>query len=191
MMNKILLLAIGFLINAASYSQNNYLMDKNHSKLSFSITDFGVAHVNGVFKNFDFTILMSKGDFTSAVITMTADVNSISTGAKLRDKHLLNSSWFEAEKYPEMIFKSNSIKKDAEENYRLEGKITIRGITKQMVFDVVCHGKILNSVTNKNSVRCTISGKLNRQDFALGTEALALAIGNEVDVKLEVEFVMN
>jgi polyisoprenoid-binding protein YceI len=190
-MNKILLLAFGFLINTAMFSQNSYSLDKNHSKLSFSVRNFGVTHVNGVFKSFDVTMSMGKDDFTNAVIKMTADVNSISTGIEQRDKHLLTSSWFEAEKYPELIFKSTSIKRDTKQNYKLEGKITIHGITKQIVFDVIYNGKILNSVTKKYSVGYTISGKLNRQDFTVGTEALASATGNEVDVMSDVEFVMN
>ncbi len=59
--------------------------DKAHSKLGFSITHMMVSDVEGSFRNFEATIASSKPDFSDAVISLSADVNSVNTEDDKRD----------------------------------------------------------------------------------------------------------
>jgi polyisoprenoid-binding protein YceI len=190
-MKKLVVATVITLLTATSYSQNSYVLDKNHSKLSFIVMHFGISHVEGNFKSFDVTLEANSEDFTDAVIEMTADVKSINTEVEMRDKDLMNDNWFSVEKFPALSFKSTSFIKEADNNYKLAGNITIHGITKPIVFDVVLNGKALNPMTLKYSVGFTVTGKLNRNDFEIGTEPFAAVVGNEVDLKSNVEFVVN
>jgi polyisoprenoid-binding protein YceI len=56
------------LLAALSYSQNNFILDKNHSRLGFSAMHFGISHVEGRFKSFEANMKASKEDFTDAEI---------------------------------------------------------------------------------------------------------------------------
>jgi polyisoprenoid-binding protein YceI len=172
------------------FSQKTYKMDKNHSKLGFTATHFGISKVDGSFRNFDATFKSSKDDFTDAVIQMTAEVKSINTDVEKRDNDLRSANWLDAEKFPKIEFKNTSFKKVNDEKYKLEGNITIHGVAKPIVFDVVYNGKALNPVSNKNSVGFTITGTLNRKDFNVGTEAFEKVVGKEIELKSNIEFIM-
>ncbi len=172
-------------------AQTIYKMDKNHSKLAFSATHFGISHVEGNFKIFEATLKSAKEDFSDAEVEMTAEVKSINTDVDMRDNDLRSANWFDVEKYPTMIFKSTSFKKVNGNNYSLTGNITIHGITKPITFNVVYNGKVLNPFSKKYAVGFTVTGKLNRKDFTVGTEAFAAVVGDEVEIRSNVEFVEN
>jgi len=190
-MLKQLFIASLLFVSINTFAQSNYTLDKNHSRLSFTATHFAISHVEGNFKNFDATLKSTKEDFTDAVITMTADVKSINTDVDMRDKDLRSSSWFDVEKFPNIEFKSNSFKKVSGKSYLLEGTVTIHGVTKPITFDVSYNGKALNPMSKKHMVGFTITGKLNRKDFGVGTEAFEGVVGKEIELKSNVEFIVD
>jgi|ERR1051326_4968985 polyisoprenoid-binding protein YceI len=189
-MKKLLILASALAILGFRAQTTNYTLDKNHSRLSFTATHFGISHVEGNFKNFDATLKTSKEDMSDAVIEMSADAATINTEVEMRDKDLRSSNWLDVEKFPKIIFKSSSFKPLGGKKYQLEGNISIHGITRFVSFDVTYNGKATNPMSKKTSVGFSVSGKLNRKDFVVGTEAFATVVGTDVDVKAEVEFVM-
>jgi polyisoprenoid-binding protein YceI len=189
-MKKIILLAIsGILFSAVSFSQNGYTIDKNHSRLSFSAGHLGISFVEGIFKTFDATLVSSKADLSDAQIEMTADVKSISTEVEMRDNDL-RENWFEVAKFPTMSFKSTSFVKVSGNNYKLNGNITIHGITKPITFDVVFNGKAQNPFSKQYSIGFTITGKLNRNDFGIGKETVP-TVSAEIGLRSNVEFIIN
>ena len=191
-MKKLLFLTmITLIISTDHIYAGGYTMDKNHSRLSFTATHFGISHVEGNFKVFDATLNAGKEDFSDAVIQMTANVRSIDTDVEMRDNDLRGDSWFDVEKYPLLTFKSTAFKKVTDHNYKLEGTITIHGITKPIVFDVVYNGKVLNPMSKKYAVGFTVTGKLDRKDFNLGTSAFDEVVGNEIELRSDVEFIMS
>jgi polyisoprenoid-binding protein YceI len=190
-MKKLLFILTLSLFTASVFSQKNFMLDKNHSRLSFTAKHFGISHVEGNFKIFDATLKTNKEDFTDALIEMTAEVISVNTDVEMRDKDLRSSNWFDAEKYPKLIFKSTAFKKISGNNYKLEGSITMHGITKPITFNVVYNGKALNPVSKKYAVGFTVTGKLKRTDFSIGTELFAGVVGNEIEVQSNVEFIIN
>jgi len=188
-MKKIVITIIIFSVALITNAQNNYTMDKNHTKVGFSVTHFGISNVEGEFTNVTVTLLAKQEDFTDAEIEMIADVKSIDTGIKMRDNDLRSDNWFDVEKHPTLIFKSTSLEKVSGKNYKLNGNITIHGITKPISFNVVYNGKALNPMTKKYSYGFTITGKLNRKDFSVGSGPSNLAVGDEVELKSNVEFI--
>ena len=167
-----------------------YTMDKNHSRLSFSVKHLGISRVEGNFKSFNVTVESSKDDYSDAKIEMTADVKSINTEVEMRDNDLRGPNWFDSEKYPTLTFKNTDFKKVSEDMYKLSGNITIHGVTKPITFDVEYNGKIQNQRSKKYICGFTITGKLNRSDFGVGGSEFGM-VGNEIKLTSNVEFVIN
>lgn len=191
-MKKTSSVILALAIAATSIGQNTYTMDKDHSKLSFSARHLGVSHVEGNFLNFNAQLKSQKEDFTDAIVEMTAETKSINTDVELRDRDLRKPAWLDATKNPTITFKNTSFKKTSEKNYIMEGKITIKGITKPISFDVTYNGKTQNSKTLKYVVGFTVNGKLNRSDFGVGTDtSLDSFVSDEIQVKSNVEFIIN
>jgi len=149
----------------------------------------GISNVEGIFNTFNSTLVSSKEDFSDAQIEMTADVNSINTEVEMRDKDL-RDNWFETAKFPTLSFKSTSFIKVSGNKYKLDGNITLHGITKPITFDVVYNGKAQSPFSKKYSYGFTITGKLSRNDFGIGKEKVP-TVSDEIELKSNVEFVVN
>lgn len=187
-MKKLAASALGILLfSSAIFAQKTYTLDKYHSRVNFSATHFGISHVEGNFKSIDATLSAAKEDLTDAQITFTADVNTINTEVEYRDNDLKSPAYFDAAKYGTITFKSTSFKKVSGKKYKLAGSITIHGVTKPIVFDVLFNGTAVTAM-KKPTAGFTLAGKLNRTDFGVGGPALTSGISDEIILSANVEF---
>jgi len=190
-MKKLFLLTVSTLmLTACAFSQSTYSIDKNHTRVSFSATHFGISHVEGNFNLIDASLVSAKTDFTEAVFTFTAQVNSINTDVEYRDNDLKSSAYFDVAKFPEITFKSTSFKKTKGKNYLLSGNITIHGVTRPITFNVVYNGTAVTAM-KKPTAGFTIKGKLNRLDFGVGSDPLVSGVSNQIELKSNIEFTVN
>ncbi len=165
-------------------------VDKTHARLGFSVSHLMVSEMDGSFKKFDATITGSEDDFSDAVVTLTADVNSIDTDNEQRDAHLKNADFFDAEKYPAIAFKSSSFKKAGEKKYKVTGDLTMRGVTKTIVLDATYNTGV-HPMTKNTIAGFKVTGIVKRSDFGVGTSFLANMIGDEVSLVANAEFIRN
>ena len=156
-------------------AQTKWIADKSHSKIQFNVTHMVISEVAGMFKSFDINVQSSKDDFSDANIDFTADVASIYTDNDRRDAHLKSDDFFNAEKFPKMIFKGKSFKKVEGNNFKLTGDLTIRDITKEVTLDVVYNGTV--QAWGKTVAGFKIKGAINRFDYNLKWNTLLEAGG--------------
>lgn len=190
-MKNILVFTFLFVATLATYSQATWNIDRSHSNVRFTVTHLVISEVEGNFKNFEGTISASKPDFTDAVINFTVDVNSINTDNEMRDNHLKNDDFFNAEKYPKMTFKSTSFKQLKGNKYELIGLLTIRDVTKTVKWNVT-YGGTTNDPWGNTKAGFKASTEINRLDYGLKwnslTEAGGAVVGSEVTIDLRLEF---
>ncbi len=171
------------------FSQSVWKQDPNHSKLGFTVTHFSISDITGYFTNFDVTVTASQPDFSDAVIELTADINSINTGIDARDNHLKTADFFDAATYPTMTFKSSSIEKSGDKQYKLKGNLTMHGITKEITVDLNYRGTVQNPMANNADVAgLQVTGTLKRSDFNIGPKFPEFVISDEVRIKADGEF---
>lgn len=192
MKKTIIALSALFLTAGAMAQSSTWKTDNAHSNVKFTVTHLVVSEVDGAFKSYNGTIVSSKPDFTDAQINFTVDVNSVDTDNDNRDKHLKSDDFFNAEKFPQMTFKSTSFKKVSGNKYELEGDLTIRDVTKRVKFDVTYGGTIKDPWGNIKA-GFKAKGTVNRFDYNLKwntlTEAGGAVVGKEVEITLNLEFV--
>ena len=190
-MKNILVFTFLFVATLATYSQATWTIDRSHSNVRFTVTHLVISEVEGTFKNFEGTIAASKPDFTDAVINFTVDVNSINTDNEMRDNHLKNDDFLNAEKYPKMTFKSTSFKQLKGNKYELIGLLTIRDVTKTVKWNVTYVGTT-NDPWGNTKAGFKASTEINRLDYGLKwnslTEAGGAVVGSEVTIDLRLEF---
>ena len=164
-------------------------IDKAHSNVKFAVTHLVVSEVEGSFKLFDGGMENTKEDFSDAKINFTVDVNSINTDNDMRDKHLKGDDFFSAEKYPAMKFQSTSFTPAGGNKYKLAGNLTIKDITKPVIFDVTYGGTA--NMMGKTKVGFKAKTTINRFDYNLkwdkATEAGGLVVSKDVDLIVNVE----
>lgn len=173
-------------------SATKWVLDPTHSEIQFKVRHLMVSYVTGMFTQFNATVETNGDDLTSAKVNFSAEVNSISTNNEQRDAHLKNPDFFDAENHPQIVFQSDKLEKINEEEYKVYGRLTIRGITKQITLNAEYGGVTVDPWGNTRT-GFTISGKINRKDFGVSfgmvTEAGNVVVGDEVKLHSNVEFV--
>lgn len=163
--------------------------DDPHSQLGFTVTHLGISDVSGVFNDFDVAITSTKPDFSDAVVELNAKVASIDTRVEARNNHLKSADFFDAEKYPELTFKSTSLQKTGKDRYKLNGDLTLHGVTKPVTMELLYKGTVENPMSKKQTAGFQVSGTIKRSDFNVGAKFPAPMISDEVRIKADGEFV--
>lgn len=151
-----------------------------------------ITNVTGSFASFSSEVETDGDDFTTARISFTAPIASISTGNEQRDGHLKTADFFELEKYPDLRFAANGLKKKGEGEYELEGDLTIKDVTKRIKLNVEAGG-VAKDPWGQTKAGFSVTGKINRKDFGLNwsavTEAGGVVVSDEVRIQAEVQYI--
>lgn len=181
-----------FLVSSSLFAQTMWTVDKTHSKVGFRVTHLVITDVEGYFKNYDAAITTNGDDLTTANIDFTINTSSIFTDNNDRDNHLRSDDFFNSEKYPQMIFKSKSMKKASDNKYKLIGDFTVRDVTKQIELDVKFNGTVKDNRGNTKA-GFKVTGEINRFDYNLKwdkvIEAGSLVVGKEVELVIDLQLV--
>lgn len=173
-------------------STTNWIIDNTHSELHFKVKHLMVSWVTGSFKQFNATVETEGKDMSTAKVRFTADINSISTNNEQRDAHLRTGDFFDAEKYPQLIFESEKLEKINEEDYKVYGTLTMRGVSKKIILNAE-YGGITQDPWGNTRIGFSVSGKINRKDFGVSfsmvSETGGILLGEEVTINANAEFV--
>ena len=112
-----------------------YRIDRGHSSVEFSIRHM-VSKVTGQFDEFSGQIVYDPEAPEKSSVEVTIQATSINTVHERRDNHLRSDDFFEVETYPEITFKSSSVKADDEDKLMVTGNLTMHGTTREVVLPV-------------------------------------------------------
>ena len=187
MKKAIILFAIA-LFSTAAFAQTTWKNDPMHSKLGFTITHLMVSDVDGIFKDFNCTIMASKPDFSDARFQLTVNTASVNTDIDYRDKDLRSPHYFDVEKYPTITFTSTGISKASANHYKLNGNLTLKGVTKPITMDLWYRGTINNQMSKKEDAGFKLTGVIKRTDFNFASQAGTTMLSNEITIVANGEF---
>ncbi|MEN0058018.1 MAG: YceI family protein [Bdellovibrio sp.] len=165
-----------------------YEIDKAHTIVSFTAPHLMVSKVKGRFDKFEGHFEFDEKTHKLSNIVATIKTDSINTNEADRDKHLRSPDFFEVDKYPDITFKSTKVNYDGNKIDKVEGQLSIRGITKKVTLDVDYNGSVKDPWGNQ-VVSFSAETKVNRKDFGLKWNK-ALDTGGWVvgdDIKIEIE----
>jgi polyisoprenoid-binding protein YceI len=142
-------------------------LDPHHTAVSFSAKHMGVATVRGRFDDVTADLeLDDPNDPTTGSGTVTVKTASVNTGSEMRDNHLRSPDFFDAEKYPDIVFRLKSISKSGDDQYKVTGDLTIKGSTKEITLDYEHSGTVVDPMGN-TKVGGTLTSTVNRTDWGL------------------------
>ena len=165
---KKLIASLAFAIAVTSLPAQTYTASDDGSEIKFSIKNFGLT-VNGSFKGLKGKINFNPANTTTASFNASVQVATINTGNGSRDNHLKKEEYFDASKFPVISFVLTRISKSTKAGtLQMEGKITIKGVTKVVSFPFTATPKM-------EGFLFAGSFKLNRRDFGVGGKSLVLS----------------
>ncbi len=161
-----------------------WAVDPAHTLLTFTARHLMVTKVRGTFSDFTATVEVGSSPSDSKV-TATVQLASVSTGSADRDTHLRSGDFFDVENTPEMTFVSTKVTESS-----LEGDLTIRGVTKPVVFDLEFLGVQVDPWGNTKA-GFEAETEINRKEWGLNWNAAleggGLLVSEKVKINLDVE----
>jgi polyisoprenoid-binding protein YceI len=165
-------------------------IDKDHSLLEFSTKHMMIATVRGWFTDYDAVVDLNEDDLTQSSLEVTVNVASLNTGNEQRDAHLRSAEFLDVERYPKATFYSTRIERIDDNNYRLYGDATIKGMTREVSFRVTDEGRN-RSPWGTELWGFSAQGTINRKDFGLtwnvALETGGWLVGEQVNIRAELE----
>jgi polyisoprenoid-binding protein YceI len=167
-------------------------IDPTHTMAEFKVRHMAISNVKGQFSKVTGSLTMSDGDLARAHVEATIEADSIDTHDTGRDAHLKSVEFLDVEHFPTLTFSSNGIKIVGAGELTVEGDLTLRGVTRKVLFDV--EGPTAPQKDPWGGTRLAVSAttKISRKDFGLvwnaTLESGGILVGDEVAITLDVEF---
>ena len=183
-------LALAFTLAASTaFSQDVYSVDRTHSEVTFRVRHF-VAKVAGRFDDFSGTITIVPGKPAASAVDFTIKTASINTANTNRDTHLKSADFFDAEKNPEITFKSTKIAPVDADTFNVTGIFTMHGTAKEITIPVDFGGTMIDQ-RGTETAGFSLTTKLNRKDYGIvynqTLETGGLVLGDDVEITVNIE----
>ena len=193
MLKRLLVLTIVFAFSATGSQAADWEIDVAHSSIGFSVSHLVISKVKGSFHDYSATINFEADKLESGTVEMTVQIGSIDTDDAKRDEHLKSPDFFDAAGFPSMTFISKSVHDIDGNKFKITGDLTIRGTTREVVFDAEFRG-VVNDPWGNTKAGFSATSEINRQDFGVkwnkSLDAGGVVVGDDVTIELELELAM-
>lgn len=170
-----------------------WVIDPAHSAAHFSVRHLMISNVRGEFSKLSGNVSIDPVDPARSSVEVSLDTTSVNTREPQRDEHLRSADFFDVANHPAIKFKSKKTVAAGPDRYKLTGDLTIRGVTKEVTFDVEGPTPSVKDPWGNVRAGVTASTKINRKDFGLTwnalTEAGGVVVGDEISVTIEAELI--
>ena len=186
-MKKLSTLIVVIFFAVSTFAQTQWKVDPYHSSLNFDISHSGISIVNGKFLDYTGNLTTDGEALNNASLDFTVKVKSINTNVEDRDNHLRSADFFDVEKFPNMTFKSNKILATGKPNeYLLYGKLNIKDVTKDVIFNVNYGGIAKSDQGEKLGMKAETT--INRFDYNINFDPGAAGVGKDVTIIVHLQF---
>jgi polyisoprenoid-binding protein YceI len=174
-------------------STTTWNIDPVHSGAEFKVKHMMISNVKGQFPKVTGTLTIDESQLANSRVEALIQAASIETRDPQRDAHLKSPDFLDVEKFPTLSFQSTGISLVRDGELAVEGDLTIRGVTRKVLFTV--EGPTPPAKDPWGNIRVAVSAttKINRKDFGLtwnaALETGGILVGDEVTITLDVQFV--
>jgi polyisoprenoid-binding protein YceI len=138
-------------------------------------------------------LTLNESEVNKSHVEASIEAASIETRDPQRNAHLKSADFFDVEKFPAISFKSTGIRVVRDGELAVEGNLTIRDVTRKVVFSVEGPTPPAKDPWGNTRVAVSATTKINRKDFGLtwnaALETGGILVGDEVTITLDVQFI--
>jgi polyisoprenoid-binding protein YceI len=165
---------------------STWISDQAHSDVNFTITHLTISKVHGSFGKVAATIQYNEADVSKSVVSATIDVSTVETGQTPRDNHLKTDSFFDVAKFPTASFSSTSVAKDGSK-LKVSGNLTLHGVSQPVILEVEGPVGPVQGMDHKQHAGFSATTTISRAAFGIGPSFPSAAIGDAVDLTLDLD----
>jgi polyisoprenoid-binding protein YceI len=169
-----------------------WAIDPSHASFGF-VARHLMAKTRGTFSGVSGVATIAEVPEAST-LEIEIDANSIDTKDATRDAHMRSNDFFGVEDHPTISFRSTGVRPGAGENeWKVDGDLTIRGVTRPVTVDVEFLGGAIDPWGNQRIGFSGVVPEVNREDFGLtwnaALETGGFLLANNVRLEIEAELV--
>ena len=156
-----LLLVAGALAPTATAAPEQYDIDPVHSVFLFRIGHMNVGVFYGRFNNPTGSFTFDEEDPSKSNFQVQVKAASFDSGNAQRDQHVRGPDFLGSKEFPNVTFKSKSVKAAGEGKYEVAGDLTLHGKTKPVTV-------VLEKIgSNGNVIGFEGTTEIRRSDFGM------------------------
>ena len=182
-------LALGFAVTSIATisvaKPVDYTIDPTHTATVFTWNHFGFSTPSANFSDIQGTISVDNAKPANSAVNVTIPLSSLNTNVKALDEHLKNADFFDAEKYPNITFKSTKVQAVGNNKYKITGNLTVKNVTKPVVLDAVLNKQGVHPMTKAESIGFNATTSFDRSAFGVG--AYVPNVGDKITVNITTE----
>lgn len=164
-----------------------YTLDKDHASLIFKINHLGFSTFIGGFDDFEASLDFDPENVANSSLEVIVDISSLDVNLPEFEEELLGSNWFNAEAFPQAIFRSTSLVGQEENTYTFLGDLTLHGVTAPITLNVEFNGGGRNFLTRSYTLGFAANASFLRSDFGID-RFTNFGVGDEIELDINVEF---
>lgn len=172
-----------------------YALEKTHASLTWRVSHMGMSNYTARFRNFDARVQYDPKNLARSSVEASIDLASVETDfvpADGRDfnKELQSEPFFNVVKFPQATFRSKSVTVAGPRHLKVNGDLSLLGISRPMVLDVMINGAVAEHPFAKVPwLGISARGRVPRKAFGLNPMPQLTGIGEEVEILIEAELV--
>lgn len=173
---------------AALAAPTTYKIDPNHTSVVASWSHFGFSNPVATFGGAEGTITFDPANVGTSKVEVTIPLSGLDSRMEKFDEHLRSADFFDAEKFPNITFKSTKVEAAGDKKLRVFGDLTIKGVTRQVVLDTT-----INKIGEQPMAKRAAAGfdavtTIKRSDF--GVDKYAPNVSDAVTLRITTEAVV-
>ena len=161
-----------------------FVVDSTHTFPRFSYSHFGYSTQLSRFNKTTGTVVLDKAARTGAV-DIVIDTKSVDTGYATFDEHIQGEDFLDTARYPTATFKSTKVVFEGDKPAKVEGNLTLKGITKPVTLTVTSFHTMPHPMLKKDAIGANAWTTVKRSEFNAGK--YAPNVGDDVRIDIAIE----
>ena len=183
-----LVAALAVASSAAFAAPVTYKIDPNHTSVVASWSHFGFSNPIANFGGAEGTITYDPANVGTSKVEVTLPLSGLDSHVQKFDEHLRSADFFDAEKYPDITFKSTKVEAAGGKKLRVFGDLTIKGVTRQVVLDTTINKIGEQPMAKRAAAGFDATTTIKRSDF--GVDKYAPNVSDNVTLRITTEAVV-
>jgi polyisoprenoid-binding protein YceI len=173
-----------FLTGSAMAASSEWKVDPNNSAVEFNVRHLGISNVEGSFTKLSGNVNLDDSDISKSSVTASVETASLDTRVAARDNDVKSDKFLDVTQFPTMNFQSTKIWATGQGTAKMEGNLTLHGVTKDIVFDITGPTPTINqNGMMRRGVEAT--AKIDRRDYGITSDPGI--VGDEITITLDIE----
>ena len=188
-MHKLSTLAAAAILSIAAAAPalaapETYVVDGSHTFPRFSYSHLGFSTQLSRFNKTTGKVVFDKAAKTGSV-DIEIDAKSVDTGSTLFNEHIQGEDFLDTAKFPTATFKSTKVLFKGDKPAKIQGELTIKGVTKSVILTVTSFQAMPHPMQKKDAIGANATTTIKRSEFNAGK--YAPHIGDEVRIDIAIE----